>query len=1173
MASNRKNPQLGSFGLVETIARGGQGEVWRAAYRGPGARRFKPSTAGIAIKVLTAASSRDPSYLHAFRNEIQAIAGLDHPNILTVLDYGRVDDRAQSASGGRLVAGSPWLAMELANDGTLHSRLGTLPWPDVRRVLQELLAALAHAHARGVIHRDIKPGNVLFGGWRGGLKLADFGLAHAMDRSTSEPVSAEVAGTPSYMAPEQFLGRTAEFGPWTDLYALGCLAYSLVCSKRPYEIEGGDFDATRHAHLTWPLPALSPVIAVPSRLESWLHTLLCKDPQGRFSSPADAAWALETLGEALPAGQQVAELPLLAADRSSTQAASAELTLEPTSEVPPPPLDGEATYRYEGSTGADWPRPPLPDRWQETDAPAPVTRFVGAGLGLYGLRTVPLVDREAERDLLWQALARAEGEGMVQVVVLEGAAGCGKSRLARWLSERAYELGGIRSFRSVHDPDGGTTNGLVPMVARVLNCASLDAHEVKARLRDRFGGHGDADEAEELAALTALLSPGGSELSGADDEESADERYALLLRLLRRTAQERPFVLWLDDVHWGPDALSFVEYLLRTSQGGPITVLLTARTEDLAFRAEEAGRLEQLAEHEDVRKLTVGPLPRSSRGQFIEQVLGLRGDLAAKVRARTAGNPLFAVQLVGDWVERGVLEPSRSGFALRDDSAADLPENLRGIWAQRVDLLLESRPPGESTALEIAAVLGRHVNYEEWHDACARLKGSPGDLAQALVEQRLAEPDGRRGWSFVHGMLHESLEQRVQHAGRWAELHATAVAMLQDRGGPSVRLGRHLVEAARPGEAMPHLEDGVREHLHRGEFGQAQVTLTLLDRAMAEAHLAEADPRRCQGMLLNARLARLQGHIDEATESLGKLEDLAVRHDLEEIRGEVAAEGAIVAYRAGDLDSVLARCREGERLAQELGETRWLARCLELRARTFTDRGSLDQAESAYLAAIQQYRSSNVELGEATCQLGLGWVAMTREELTAAYEHVRAAHETCSLLGARRLIAVSLNMLGEVERKRGHLTASEEYYRQALQRHRTYGSLGGAVTQLNLALVQIELGKYHQAHPMVQEVISTIQASGARQFLGAARLIELTCIAGRGLFDEWSSVHEEASALLEESGLVHDDLAEVSTIAARLARDAGEEDKAQQAYQLAVDQWTGLGKEERARALQIERKE
>src|SRR5262245_24170105 len=151
---------------------------------------------------------------------------------------GRSIRRRRRSSARRFVAGSPFLAMELANVGSLREHATPVDYPSVRHLLLQLLDALAHAHARGVLHRDVKPGNVLIFEddlGRRAVKLADFGLAHALGRCPVDGELSATAGTPTYMAPEQHQGAWREFGPWTDLYALGCTAFRLVQGRPPFE--------------------------------------------------------------------------------------------------------------------------------------------------------------------------------------------------------------------------------------------------------------------------------------------------------------------------------------------------------------------------------------------------------------------------------------------------------------------------------------------------------------------------------------------------------------------------------------------------------------------------------------------------------------------------------------------------------------------------------------------------------------------------------------------------------------------------------------------------------------------------------------------------------------------------------------------------------------------------
>ena len=166
--------RLGPFQLESIIGRGGMAEVWAA--------RHVETGTPVAIKVLTSERARDAMFVRALRDEVRAVAGLDHPHIVTVHDHGVVPLGAAEESDGALTAGSPYLVMELASGGTLAGPPSPDSYSELRAILTTLLGALAHAHARGLVHRDIKPANVLRcveGDVRPGLKLADFGVARA----------------------------------------------------------------------------------------------------------------------------------------------------------------------------------------------------------------------------------------------------------------------------------------------------------------------------------------------------------------------------------------------------------------------------------------------------------------------------------------------------------------------------------------------------------------------------------------------------------------------------------------------------------------------------------------------------------------------------------------------------------------------------------------------------------------------------------------------------------------------------------------------------------------------------------------------------------------------------------------------------------------------------------
>ena len=253
---------LGAYRLIERIGKGGMGEVYRAEHLKLGRES--------AIKILPANLAGEADFLKRFEREASSAARLEHPHILRVYDYGEQD-------------GTPYLVMPYVKGGTLKDRLerGDVTPGQIARYLTQIAEALDFAHAKGLLHRDVKPANILIDE-HDEAYLGDFGIAKALEGSENLTRTGMGVGTPEYMAPEQAQGRA---DPRSDLYAVGIMVYQLVTGRVPYT--GQSTVDVLMQHLQQPIP-LEPLRNVdPAAARAFgpiLQRALAKDPNQRYQT-------------------------------------------------------------------------------------------------------------------------------------------------------------------------------------------------------------------------------------------------------------------------------------------------------------------------------------------------------------------------------------------------------------------------------------------------------------------------------------------------------------------------------------------------------------------------------------------------------------------------------------------------------------------------------------------------------------------------------------------------------------------------------------------------------------------------------------------------------------------------------------------------------------------------
>ena len=1293
-------------------------EVWRAHH--------DAERVSVAVKVLTGAHARDDAFVRALTNEIHAVARLDHPGIIVLYDRGTVSDDAAAASEGRLVAGSPWLAMEMCSDGALSARRFPLPWSASRTLLLSLLDALAHAHARGVIHRDLKPGNILLcgsGDARPGLKLSDFGIAQPLgivDDDAGAGRAHAWSGTPRSMAPEQFNGLARELGPWTDLYALGCLAFQIARGQPPFAGDAGHL-AIAHCHTT--VPPIGDVDGYPAGYEAWVLRLLEKQPRDRFRTAADAAWGLLQLSpddeDTQPSDWQMALRSLrprsvldgdVAASSPSLRSSGAlvssadahgddtwartigppvvelaveeavaatddepgrddttgpmrsailplpptgvstSLTQQPTAllrvQLVPPPIDdagarvaiadddpfaavlgvhGDVVGDDRPATDPrsfapqapwtellalanrarprqvddDWPTiggplapssmttttlgldgderrravavaPPVPASWRrphEVDdqrLPPQRVRLPGAGLGLWGLRRVPFIDRHAERDLLWQALTSMTATKKPCVVVVHGAAGLGRSRLLSWYAERAAEVGAATAFRT------GGADGLGGALARALrlpaaylasSSAAASGEATETLHRWLRGALAELDDVE-IAVLARFLS---SERGGRNDDDDDDgrSRDRAIARALVALSPARVPLVVIDDAHLDDEAIAFARRLIDSPDSAPILVVLAVADEALAERPTTAAAVTALGASVDVNTIVLQPLSPRDHRRLVGELLGLEPHLADAVSARSAGNPRFAVAVVGDFVERDALELGPSGFALRRGETPVLPDTLHAVWSARLLRLLSTLPAEARRCLELGAVLG-DVGDDVWIATCegAGVVGAADLVAlvsDALEQARLVVTDQPGALRFSHSMLRESMIRLAADSGRLVGHHRLIAASLADAAAlrDIERRADHLLAAGDVDVALPVVLRLATMTLQTAGPGLAGRQVDRLFAALDRLSAADRDPRRRRAVALRARVLAEAGRIAESamwSSLIGDDDVLATRVDALRASATCATHRGDDASAAFSMLLVLVDDDDDDDGAAVIDEA------LIGLADAHRLAGRLDDAATLLGRALLRGQRRDDSAISALCLCRLATVALWRGDPGAARALVLRAQKIARAAGLRPLAAISRSVLGDIERVAGVPHEARSHYEEAARALTAVGSGLARAVEVNLVLCDVAEGRIADSSERAATLLSLVESDGV-----AVALCHGVLALGAAQEADWSAADAHLVAFLQpwSRGVVDGEHALLAEACAQLANAANEPWRAGVASGCARDVWLALGRADR----------
>jgi tetratricopeptide (TPR) repeat protein len=960
-------PTFGPYRARARVGRGGMATVWRAD--GP--------LGPVAVKVLTTERARQPAFRRVLREEVRALARLGHPGIATLLDHGEV---AENETPLGLPPGTPWLVQELGA-GTVVDRCGTGSWPEVRSWMLEIFDALAHAHARGVLHRDLKPHNVLIA-TDGRLLLTDFGLAHPTE--ADRPGRFErAAGTPGFMAPEQAEGRWRDYGPWTDLYASARLLLSLL--KRNAQVPTG----------------LAPVLA----------RLMANEVIDRYRQVADARHAIRSLPPRGSGPLDPAWWSTAADGASSTFAISSVEAHTPAPPLPPP-VRPAAIVRL-----------PVPDE-------PPPEHAVLRGASLLRLRQPPLVGRGPQQAQLWDLVRSIAADRRPRVVSICGPRGVGASRLAGWLCEATHAAGvGMPFVTDCARRAPGAALGV--LVARALRARGLELDGVRSRAQAFLVSRG-IDDPWEARALASVVAPALGSTPPVRFEGAAG-RYRVVADLLVRESEHRLPVVWLDDGADDPEAVAFARFLL--DRPDPMLVVLTGRSHEgwghayatevhlpqptpdtmRAILEDGWGLDASLA----AALATVLPHPlhaawwverRAAAEQLLPSPTGLR--LPEHVPLVTEGldtlgtarlEALLATRSAADR-EALMLAAVLGGSASAEEWLTACAERGLVAAADLVDALLES-------GLARMNSTGGHWSFahEFWADLLITRAGSRRPGLELACAAALEDRTDRIG-----------LQRRAGHlarAGRAIEAADTAIRAAygffvfgeMDEATDLLDHCRRALDDARIGpdhvlRLRVRLE---RARIHRYRGNQ--------DRALALAEAVARDANRLGHPLLAARAELETGHIDarqghpERTIARLRTTRAGLEQAPDDLLASLAYNVGSAAILAGDTALARAELTEARRLWRRIGDgygatdAEWgLARC-EVTA------GNLDAARAYLDAAITHVQKTGSRRSLTVLENERGDLARLEGRADEALAHFDLALRHARIIGYGSIEVIELN--------------------------------------------------------------------------------------------------------------------------------------------------------------------
>lgn len=1026
--------------LLDQLGEGGMGVVYQALDRLTGeVIALKQVLTPTGNLMFNSVDPNDPHQL-ALAREFQTLATLRHPNIISVLDYGF------AKFDGEEIAPRPYFTMTLLdNPKTILEAGYNLNVEGKIHLLQQTLQALNYLHRRGIIHRDVKPANILVT-TDNLIKVLDFGLAIKDIRNETKPDG--LVGTVPYMAPEVLRGEPPS--ERSDLYAIGVIAYELLVGHHPYStktLAGLIYEILNTSPDLQPFATLDFDVEKSPHFERWIETanleidtlkLNTSDVEAFVNQPDKDSQGTEITRQFPldrfndPNVKRITDTDIQQDQFVSPSGYLASIVLRLMVKDP--------RLRYQNAMEV------IRDFNSVLTEPFPLET---AEIRESFLQAATFVGRSDELTCLEDALKYTlQGKGSAWLV--GGESGVGKSRLIEEIRIRAMVEGAL-VLRGQGVADGGVPYRLWRDALRRLVLAA-NVNDFQASILKQF--------IPDIEQLLERPIPDAQEMKGLEAQQRLFNTISELFQ-----SHDHPTVIILEDLHWASESLDILKMLIPFTSDLPLLIIASYRNDERPELADILSEAQLLPLHR-LNKTAMSDLSTSILGNA-----GRQPEVLELLQRESEGNVFFLVEVVRVLAEEAGL--------LENVGRAGLPET---VFAGGIEKIIRRRlsqiPDSAHNLLEVAAIAGRHVNLNLLQNiASTYLSEANIDIDQWVQDCTNASIlDLQEGqWRFAHDKLREGMLLEIKDTSRptlhqWiAEtIESTSIDPILNainlahhwRGAGNIE--KETVYAALAGdqqfkiyayqEAIPYFERAIEliddeatyEEKHQKVYLQRQIGIAYihnhefsnanecLEKSLDLSRQLNDQVSVARTLIALAQSLNMTGEYERSEEYLHECLQIARKIDDQSIMAEALTDLGFYLFRRDDHTQARDYIEEGLSIAHQLNDRSLMTKCYGT-------------------------------LGHITCIAG---------EYNESQRYLEQCIKIAADLGDRKTVAISTITLGEISRETGQYENAKEHYQKSLKIFTeigVYGTIG--VIYLNLGLIELALGNVEKAATYLHDAL------------------------------------------------------------------------------------------------------